>query len=158
MAAELRFVVETARPLHRRISVLQSFGVWFLFPLLSSGGGGGAIVSVVESRRFVLCLYDASELLCFPLGSSLFRVGEFFANRRFFFRWGHLGCSWWLHADGGGFPCGGPLYVSHRPAAHRSEWKVCLLAFWFEDKGAALGRVDGVDKARISHDSIHRRR
>ena len=48
--------------------------------------------------------------------------------------------------------------MSHRPAAHRSEWKVCLLAFWFEDKGVALSRVDGVDKARISHDSIHRRR
>ena len=93
-------------------------------------------------------------------GSSLFRVGEFFGGCGFLFRWGCLGRPWWLHAEGGGLPCGGSLYRSHRPTAHRSGWKVCLLAFWLEVIEAASGLVVArrVDQASRSRGGFCRRR
>lgn len=47
------------------------------FGLVFPGGGGGGTASGQDSRRrFVLCLLDGMELLCFPLGSFFFRVAS----------------------------------------------------------------------------------
>jgi hypothetical protein len=54
-------------------------GVKLLAPLIFGDGGGDGIASAEDSRRlFVLCFLVGMELLCFPLGSFLFWVGEVF--------------------------------------------------------------------------------
>ena len=69
MAAELGFAVEAARPLHRRISVLQSFGVIdsdasgrFQFQSISGDGGEYGVVS--------------GEIFGRPVTSSFGAIGE----------------------------------------------------------------------------------
>jgi len=62
-----------------------------LFPLIFlEDGGGDSVASTEDSRwRFVLYSVDGIKLLCFPLGSFPFRVGEFIIDGGFIFR---LGC------------------------------------------------------------------
>ncbi|RLN22246.1 hypothetical protein C2845_PM07G20290 [Panicum miliaceum] len=66
MAVELGFAVEAVRPLHRRISVLQSFGVFygdafgrFQFPSISGDGGEYGVVSGEIFRRSVTSSFGA---------------------------------------------------------------------------------------------------
>ena len=80
MATELGFAVEAARPLHRRISVLQSFGVIysdasgrFQFQSISGDGGEYGVVSGEIFGRSVTSSFGAKgeQILSFPVSQVL---------------------------------------------------------------------------------------
>ena len=80
MAAELGFAVEAARQLHRRISVLQSFGVIdgdasgrFQFQSISGDGGEYDVVSGEIFGRSVTSSFGAKgeQILSFPISQVL---------------------------------------------------------------------------------------